>query len=143
MTEQGGIPIKFGTDGWRAPIADEFTVANVRVCAQALCDLMIEDGTASKGLMVAYDTRFGSEMFAHQVSDVALGNGIAVKLTAAVTPTPTARRPLQATSGPSRAAGPTSPTSRLPFAAYIWTCACTPTTRTMTCCASSASSSTN
>jgi phosphomannomutase len=90
MTEQSGIPIKFGTDGWRAPIADEFTVANVRVCAQALCDLMIEDGTASKGLMVAYDTRFGSEMFARQVSDVALGNGIAVKLTAAVTPTPTA-----------------------------------------------------
>ena len=90
MIEQGGIPIKFGTDGWRAPIADEFTVANVRVCAQALCDLMIEDGTASKGLMVAYDTRFGSEMFARQVTDVALGNGIAVKLTAAVTPTPTA-----------------------------------------------------
>ncbi|NQW17903.1 MAG: phosphoglucomutase/phosphomannomutase family protein [Chloroflexi bacterium] len=90
MPEQDSIPIKFGTDGWRAPIADEFTVSNVRVCAQALCDLMIESGTASKGLMVAYDTRFGSEMFAREVTDVALGNGIPVKLTSAVTPTPAA-----------------------------------------------------
>lgn len=89
-TKSNDIPIKFGTDGWRAVIADDFTVANVRVCAQALSDVMVADGTAADGLVVAWDTRFGSEMFARTVADVAMGNGIAVTLTAAATPTPAA-----------------------------------------------------
>ncbi len=90
MTESNHMPIKFGTDGWRAAIADDFTVANVRVCAQAVADVMTADGTAADGLVVAWDTRFGSEMFARAVADVALGNGIAVTLAAAPTPTPAA-----------------------------------------------------
>ena len=64
MPDQNDIPIKFGTDGWRAAIADDFTVANVRVCAQALADDMVANGVAQDGLVVAWDTRFGSEMFA-------------------------------------------------------------------------------
>ncbi len=90
MTASNHMPIKFGTDGWRAAIADDFTVANVRVCAQALADVMAADGTAADGLVVAWDTRFGSEMFARAVADVAAGNGIAAALASAPTPTPAA-----------------------------------------------------
>ena len=90
MTESNHMPIKFGTDGWRAAIADDFTVANVRVCAQALADVMAADGTAADGLVVAWDTRFGSEMFARAVAAVAAGNGIAATLASAPTPTPAA-----------------------------------------------------
>ncbi len=90
VTESNHIPIKFGTDGWRAAIADDFTVANVRVCAQALADDMVATGTAADGLVVAWDTRFGSEMFARAVADVAMGNGIAVTLGSAPMPTPAA-----------------------------------------------------
>ena len=90
MTDSNHMPIKFGTDGWRAAIADEFTVANVRVCAQALADVMAADGTAADGLVVAWDSRFGSEMFARAVANVATGNDIAVRLASAPTPTPAA-----------------------------------------------------
>ena len=90
MTDSNQMPIKFGTDGWRAAIADEFTVANVRVCAQALADVMAADGTAADGLVVAWDSRFGSEMFARAVANVATGNDIAVRLASAPTPTPAA-----------------------------------------------------
>ena len=90
MTDSNHMPIKFGTDGWRAAIADEFTVANVRVCAQALADVMAADGTAADGLVVAWDSRFGSEMFARAVANVATGNDIAVQLASAPTPTPAA-----------------------------------------------------
>ena len=48
--------IKFGTDGWRAIIADEFTFANVARCTQGLMDYLGETGTAGQGLVVGYDT---------------------------------------------------------------------------------------
>ena len=56
--------IKFGTDGWRAIIADEFTFSNVRICAQSLADEIKASGVSKHGVVVAYDTRFASDRFA-------------------------------------------------------------------------------
>lgn len=82
--------IKFGTDGWRAIIAEDFTFDNVRLCAQALSDELVASEAAGQGLVVAYDTRFASERFAEAVAEVAAANGIRVSLTNVATPTPAA-----------------------------------------------------
>jgi alpha-D-glucose phosphate-specific phosphoglucomutase len=81
-------PIKFGTDGWRAVIAQDFTFDNVRVCAQALADYLKQNGLQADGLVVGYDNRFASEDFAAAVSEVAAANGIKVYLSPKAIPTP-------------------------------------------------------
>jgi phosphomannomutase len=81
-------PIKFGTDGWRAVIAREFTFDNVRICAQALCDYLKQSGLAEKGLVIGYDTRFASEDFASACAATAAGAGLQVYLSSHATPTP-------------------------------------------------------
>jgi alpha-D-glucose phosphate-specific phosphoglucomutase len=81
-------PIKFGTDGWRGVIADDFTFDNVRICAQAVASYLIQAGLAGRGLLVGYDTRFASEDFARAVAEVAAGNGIKAYLCSKATPTP-------------------------------------------------------
>lgn len=81
-------PIKFGTDGWRAIIAQEFTFDNVRICAQALADYMKQAGLVEKGLVIGYDTRFASEDFAAATAEVAAANGIKVYLSPKAIPTP-------------------------------------------------------
>ncbi len=81
-------PIKFGTDGWRAVIAREFTFDNVMVCAQSLAEHMKTAGLASKGLVIGYDTRFASEDFAAACAEVVAANGIKVYLSPKATPTP-------------------------------------------------------
>ena len=81
-------PIKFGTDGWRALIARDFTFASVRACAEGVCRLLREQGLADRGLVVGYDTRFGSPEFAADVAQAAAGNGVKVYLCNQVTPTP-------------------------------------------------------
>ena len=53
--------IKFGTGGWRAIIADEFTKENIRLLTAGLCGLMIEEGHAGKEICVGYDRRFLSK----------------------------------------------------------------------------------
>ncbi|HEX9021294.1 MAG TPA: phosphoglucomutase/phosphomannomutase family protein, partial [Nitrospirota bacterium] len=58
--------IKFGTSGWRGVIADEFTMARVRVVTQAIADHIIAQGLKDKGVVVGYDTRFLSERFAEE-----------------------------------------------------------------------------
>jgi alpha-D-glucose phosphate-specific phosphoglucomutase len=80
--------IKFGTDGWRARIAEDFTFDNVRLCAQAFADYLNKSGLASRGLIVGYDTRFASEDFAAAVAEVAAGNGIRTFLSNTASPTP-------------------------------------------------------
>jgi hypothetical protein len=67
-------PIKFGTDGWRGIIAQDFTFDNVRVCAQGVADYLKQSGLSSRGLVVGYDTRFASEGFASAVAEVIAGN---------------------------------------------------------------------
>ena len=70
--------IRFGTDGWRALIAEDFTFENVARCAQGLCDHLKEVGTSGKGLVVGYDTRFLSPEFAETVAAVCAAQGIKV-----------------------------------------------------------------
>ncbi len=82
-------PIKFGTDGWRAPIAEDYTFANVRIVAQAVAEFLKAEKLAERGLLVGYDTRFGSERFAAACAEVLAANGIHVYLTDKATPTPT------------------------------------------------------
>jgi phosphomannomutase len=80
--------IKFGTDGWRAIIGEDFTFANVRACAQSVALYLKETGLAGRGLVVGYDTRFASEDFAAAVAEVAAANGIHAYLCDSPVPTP-------------------------------------------------------
>ena len=82
------MTIRFGTDGWRAIIADEFTFDNVRICAQATADLLKAVGMADRGLVVGYDTRFASDRFAGAVADVAAASGVPVAISEGPVPTP-------------------------------------------------------
>src|SRR5262245_16959970 len=82
--------IKFGTDGWRAVIAEEFTFANVERVAQAAADFWNSNpiaGTA-KRIVVGYDRRFLSDAFGRRTADVLAANGLSVSLTPEPTPTP-------------------------------------------------------
>ncbi len=80
--------VKFGTDGWRGIIADDFTYANVRVAAAAIANYVLEHEDASAGVCIGYDTRFGSRSFAKIVAEVMSGAGIPVALAVEITPTP-------------------------------------------------------
>ncbi|OGB90833.1 hypothetical protein A2625_07320 [candidate division WOR-1 bacterium RIFCSPHIGHO2_01_FULL_53_15] len=80
--------IKFGTDGWRAKIADEFTFDNVRFVTQALIEHLNETGLAAKGVAVGYDNRFQSEDFARTSAEVCAGAGINTLLTSHSVPSP-------------------------------------------------------
>src|SRR5205809_5626634 len=82
--------IKFGTDGWRAVIAEDFTFANVDRVAQATADFWNREYVAGteKRAVVGYDRRFLSDQFALRVAEVLAGNGFEVTLTSAPTPTP-------------------------------------------------------
>ncbi len=81
-------PIKFGTDGWRAIIADDYTYENVRRVAAAIACYVHQHEDPSKGLLLAYDTRFGSRRFAEVTAEVLASTGIAVSLAGDYTPTP-------------------------------------------------------
>src|ERR1700678_3022865 len=81
-------PIKFGTDGWRGIIADDFTFDNVRRVGNATAHYVHKNEDASKGLVVGYDTRFVSKQAAEIISDVLAAAGIAVRLSDDYTPTP-------------------------------------------------------
>jgi phosphomannomutase len=80
--------IKFGTDGWRAIIADDYTFANVRIAAEAIAAYVHAKEDPSKGLCIGYDTRFGSRAFARACAEVVAATGIPVLLADAITPTP-------------------------------------------------------
>ncbi|MBI2935141.1 MAG: phosphoglucomutase/phosphomannomutase family protein [Chloroflexi bacterium] len=80
--------IKFGTDGWRGIIAEDFTFANVRACAQSIAGYLRKSGLAGKGLLIGYDTRFASEDFAAAAAGVIAANGIPVQLDSTASPTP-------------------------------------------------------
>ena len=82
------MPIKFGTDGWRAVIAEDYTFHNVRLCAQGTAMLLKQHGLDSRGLAIGYDTRFASEDFAATVAEVSAGNGIKALLCDRAVPTP-------------------------------------------------------
>lgn len=80
--------IKFGTDGWRAIIAEDFTFDNVRACAQGVANYLTQAKLANKGLVIGYDTRFASEDFAAVSAEVLAANGVKILLCSKVAPTP-------------------------------------------------------
>jgi phosphomannomutase len=85
--------IKFGTDGWRGVIADDFTFANVRTAAEAIAAYVHSrqgsaDEEPARGLCIGYDTRFGSRAFARACAEVVAATGIPVALASDITPTP-------------------------------------------------------
>jgi alpha-D-glucose phosphate-specific phosphoglucomutase len=80
--------IKFGTDGWRGVIADDFTFANVRIAAEAIAAYIHAKEDPTKGICIAYDTRFGSKAFARACAEVVVATGIPVELANDYTPTP-------------------------------------------------------
>jgi len=80
--------VKFGTDGWRGIIADDFTYANVRVAARGIANYVLKHEDPKAGVCVGWDTRFGSRAFAGVVAEVLAGAGIPVQLATEVTPTP-------------------------------------------------------
>ncbi len=81
-------PIKFGTDGWRAVIADDYTHANVRRCAAGLARYILGQNQGSRGLVVGYDTRFGSADFAATAASTLAAFNIPVHLCRRAAPTP-------------------------------------------------------
>ncbi len=81
-------PIRFGTDGWRGIIADDFTFDNVRICAQAVAEYLKQSGLVKRSLVIGYDTRFASEDFAAAAAEVIAGNDIGVHLCLKPAPTP-------------------------------------------------------
>ncbi len=82
--------IKFGTDGWRAVIAEDFTFANVDRVTQATADYWKQNPVAGteKRAVVGYDRRFLSDRFARRVAEVLAGNGFVVTLADSPAPTP-------------------------------------------------------
>jgi len=80
--------IRFGTDGWRARIAEDYTFENVRRCAQGFASYLTAQGKNGAELVVGHDRRFASRDFAITVAEVLSGNGYRVWLTDGPTPTP-------------------------------------------------------
>jgi len=84
------LHIKFGTDGWRAIIAKDFTFENCQVVAQGIANYINNINFQKKGVVVGYDNRFMSKDFAEECAQVLAGNGIKVLLFKKVVPTPVA-----------------------------------------------------
>jgi phosphoglucomutase len=81
--------ITFGTSGWRAILADDFTFANVKIAVAAIAQHLQGTGEASKGVVVAGDYRFLSEEFMKITAQVLAGYGITTYMCPVGTPTPT------------------------------------------------------
>ena len=80
-------PIVFGTDGWRAKIAEDFTFENVRRCADGVARYVVDRGEQAKGVVLAYDRRFASEHFAMAAAEVILAHDIPVAFGSQAMPT--------------------------------------------------------
>ncbi len=80
--------IKFGTDGWRGVIADDFTFDNVRRVAGAIASYVLKHEDPKRGVIIGYDTRFASQRAARITAELVAAAGIPVKLANDYTPTP-------------------------------------------------------
>lgn len=83
----GPTRIVFGTDGWRARVADEYTFENVRRCADGVARYVTGRGEQAKGVVLAYDRRFASEHFARAAAEVLLAHDIPVAISRTAVPT--------------------------------------------------------
>jgi phosphomannomutase len=89
MTTNHPPIFKFGTDGWRAKIGEDYTYDNVRLVAQAFANYLLKQGTARQGIAVGYDNRFESEHFARTAAEICSGAGIKTFLTKTAVTSPT------------------------------------------------------
>ncbi|RLC99396.1 MAG: phosphoglucomutase/phosphomannomutase family protein [Chloroflexi bacterium] len=80
--------IKFGTDGWRGQVGEDYTFANVRRCAQGFADYLNANDYQGSWVVVGHDRRYQAELFAAAVAEVLAGNDFKVYLTDGPTPTP-------------------------------------------------------
>jgi alpha-D-glucose phosphate-specific phosphoglucomutase len=80
--------IKFGTDGWRGIIADDFTFDNVRRVAGAIASYVLKYEDAQRGVFIGFDTRFASQRAAQVAAEVIAAAGVPVKIANDYTPTP-------------------------------------------------------
>jgi alpha-D-glucose phosphate-specific phosphoglucomutase len=80
--------IKFGTDGWRGIISDDFTFENVRIVSQAIADYLRSRRIGKKEIVIGYDTRFLSKEYARSVAGVLGANSIKVTLSDRIQPIP-------------------------------------------------------
>ena len=80
--------IKFGTDGWRGIIGEDFTVGNARVVASAIARYMVRSEDARKGVLIGYDHRRDSDRVAAAIAEVFSATGTPVWLTDKPCPTP-------------------------------------------------------
>jgi phosphomannomutase len=80
--------IRFGTDGWRGVIADDFTVENVRKVAWAIARYVVRCEQPGKGLLIGYDNRFGGELFSRAAAETVAMTGTPVWLAQAPCPSP-------------------------------------------------------
>src|SRR4051812_21417844 len=84
------MAIRFGTSGWRAVIADEFTFQNVKAVTEAVLGYLKTDGaSAGTKLVVGHDTRFMGEQFAQLAAEIAAKRGFHVLKCTHPAPTPT------------------------------------------------------
>ncbi len=82
------MQIKFGTDGWRGVIADDYTFDNVRRAAGATASYILKHEDPRKGVVMGFDTRFGSRSFARAAAEVIAAAGIPVRISNDYIPTP-------------------------------------------------------
>jgi phosphomannomutase len=80
--------IKFGTDGWRGVIAEDYTIANVRAVACAIARYVVRAEKPNAGIIVGYDTRFGSERFARAAAETVSMTGMPVWIAKKACPSP-------------------------------------------------------
>jgi phosphomannomutase len=80
--------IKFGTDGWRGVIADDYTFANVAMVALATARYFKSHRKIKNGLVIGYDSRFMSKDFAHKAAQIIASAGVRVKLADKISSTP-------------------------------------------------------
>ncbi|RJX74476.1 phosphoglucomutase/phosphomannomutase family protein [Vibrio sinensis] len=80
--------IQFGTGGWRAFIGEEFTRDNVRLVAQAVANIINDEGVAENGFVVGYDRRFLSDKAGRWFSEVLAANNVIVSFIDKFVPTP-------------------------------------------------------
>src|SRR4028119_1160205 len=101
------MPIKFGTSGWRAIIADEFTFTNVRLVTRAICSYLRASGVENgASLVVSYDTRFLGEKFAARCVEEIVNNGLKAIFCDQPTPTPAISHTIREGGGGGGAASP-------------------------------------
>jgi phosphomannomutase len=80
--------LRFGTDGWRGILAEDFTFANARIVAHAIARYVVRNEDSSKGVLIGYDHRFASDTVAATAADIISATGTPVWLTDKACPTP-------------------------------------------------------